>query len=89
MKKITIEDLVEILKKYQNNQIELDFDGTVSMNIELKIKKILNEKDYLILYDELDKKISLNNHQIMKIETLDNETILIKFDSFQTVKILF
>lgn len=89
MKKITIEDLVEILKNYENNQIELFFDGTISMNIEFKIKKISNEENYLIFYDEFDKKISLNNHQIMKIEALENESILIKFDSFQTLKILF
>ena len=89
MKKIMIEDLVKMLNNYQNNQIELSFDGIISMNIKFKIKKISNEENYLIFYDKFNKEISLNNHQIMKIERLENEIILIKFDSFQTLKILF
>ena len=34
MKRITIDNLVEILKNYENKQIELFFKGTISMNIE-------------------------------------------------------
>ena len=74
MKRITIDNLVEILKNYENKQIELFFKGTISMNIEFEVKKISNKENY---------------HQIMKIEELEDKSILIKFDSFQTLEISF
>ncbi|MCI8616660.1 MAG: hypothetical protein HFJ60_00055 [Clostridia bacterium] len=89
MKRITIDNLVEILKNYENKQIELFFKGTISMNIEFEVKKISNKENYLIFYDKFNKEISLNNHQIMKIEELEDKSILIKFDSFQTLEISF
>lgn len=89
MKQLTVKDLVEKLNYYKENIVELCFEGTISMNIEFKINKISNEKNHLIFYDNYNKKISLNNHQIMKIVILENEIVLIKFDSFQTLRILF
>lgn len=86
---MTTEEFIKYLEKQLNKNAVLELEGIIETKIKLEEIEIKNIEKSLILQSKKikEQKVVLNLHQLMKITMLEENTILLKFDQLQTVKI--
>lgn len=86
---MTTEEFIKYLEKQLNKNAVLELEGIIETKIKLEEIEIKNIEKSLILQSKKikEQKVVLNLHQLMKITILEENTILLKFDQLQTVKI--
>ena len=86
---MTTEELIKYLEKQTNKNAVLELEGIIETKIKIEEIEIKNKEKFLTMQSKKinKQKIVLNLHQLMKITMLEEDTILLKFDQLQTVKI--
>ena len=86
---MTTEELIKYLEKQTNKNAVLELEGIIETRIKIEEIEIKNIEKSLTLQSKKikEQKVVLNLHQLMKITILEEDTILLKFDQLQTVKI--
>lgn len=87
---VTIEELEQKLKKWENTTINLVLEGMIATVIKIENEKVKYTKDEIIIYSQSNKEeeVILNRHQIMKIEKQQEGCFSIKFGALQSVTII-
>ena len=87
---VTIEELEQKLKKWENTTINLVLEGMIATVIKVENEKVKYTKDEIIIYSQGNKEeeVILNRHQIMKIEKQQERCFSIKFGALQSVTII-
>lgn len=90
MKQINIKEFKNQVNYNYGAKALIKLEGIITTKMEIKNVGISTDKNYIIIFDKKDKtkNISLNKHQIMKIEETVDETYDIKFDLMQNVKVI-
>lgn len=86
---MTTEEFIKYLEKQLNKNAVLELEGIIETRIKIEEIEIKNIEKSLTLQSKKikEQKVVLNLHQLMKITMLEENTILLKFDQLQTVKI--
>ena len=86
---MTTEEFIKYLEKQLNKNAVLELEGIIETRIKIEEIEIKNIEKSLTLQSKKikEQKVVLNLHQLMKITILEENTILLKFDQLQTVKI--
>lgn len=86
---MSTEEFIKYLEKHTNKNVVLELKGIIETKIKIENIEIKNIEKFLTLQSEKikEQKVVLNLHQLMKITMLEQNTILLKFDQLQTVKI--
>lgn len=86
---MTTEEFIKYLEKQLNKNAVLELEGIIETKIKIEEIEIKNKEKFLTMQSKKinKQKIVLNLHQLMKITMLEEDTILLKFDQLQTVKI--
>ena len=86
---MSTEEFIKYLEKHTNKNVVLELKGIIETKIKIENIEIKNIEKFLTLQSEKikEQKVVLNLHQLMKITMLEENTILLKFDQLQTVKI--
>ena len=87
MELILNKDLDKELEFYKNKNVLLELNGIITTNIVIKNAKIKTTENEIIFFNNNEEKISINIHQILKIEKLENEKIKIELDQLQNIEI--
>ena len=87
MVQMTMEELEQKLKQWENMTINLVLEGLIATVIRIENAKVTCTQDEITIYNKnnQDKKVILNTHQIMKIEKQNDVCFSIKFDALQNV----
>ncbi len=91
MKTITIEELIEKLKKFKNEYILVVLEGNIQEKISMHLTEVNKEKDYIeMVYNktksiEFGKSLRINIHQIKNIESNEDAEFYIYLDGNQKV----
>lgn len=90
MTPITIEELEQKLKQWENTTVNLVLEGMIATVIKIENEQSEYTKDEITIYNKNDQevKVILNRHQIMKIEKQNEKCISAKFDALQGVTII-
>lgn len=88
--KMDVNMLIKYLKEQEENNVILELEGIIETTIMINKIKIQELDKYLTIKSKEDakKKIKINLHQLMKINTLNKKEILLEFDQLQTIKII-
>ena len=86
---MSTEEFIKYLEKQLNKNAVLELEGIIETRIKIEEIEIKNIEKSLTLQSKKikEQKVVLNLHQLMKITILEENTILLKFDQLQTVKI--
>ena len=87
---VTIEEIEQKLKQWENTTINLVLEGMIATVIKIENEKAEFTQDEITIYSQSNKevKVILNRHQIMKIEKQQERCFSIKFDALQSVTII-
>ena len=88
---ITIEEFLERIKKYYNEEIYIEFEGDIRGEIKTKLNEVKIYRNVIqIIYDRskrnfFGEKLEINIYKIEKIESDEDTEFYIYFDSNQRV----
>ena len=84
---ITIEELEQKLKQWENTTVNLVLEGMIATVIKIENEKVEYTQDEIIIWNknEQEVKVILNRHQIMKMEKQNENCFSVKFDALQGV----
>lgn len=84
---VTIEELEQKLKQWENATINLVLEGMIATVIKIEEEKAEATSDEIIIYSQTneEKKVILNKHQIMKIEKQNEKCLSVKFDALLSI----
>ena len=85
MELISNKNLDKELEVYKNKDILLHLEGIITTNIMIKNAKIKITEDEIVFFDNSEKRFSVNIHQILKIQKLENKKIKIELDQLQSI----
>ena len=90
--KMLVDKFIKFLENQENRNIILELNGIIKTTIEIKQIEIKEYDKYLNLQSKESKeskeqKIKINLHQLMKINKLNEDKFLLKFDQLQEIKI--
>ena len=70
MEQVTIEELKQKLKQWENTTVNLVLEGMIATVIKIENEKAKYTQDEITIYSQSNKEeeVILNRHQIMKIE---------------------
>lgn len=90
MEQVTIEELKQKLKQWENTTVNLVLEGMIATVIKIENEKAKYTQDEITIYSQSNKEeeVILNRHQIMKIEKQQERCFSIKFDALQSVTII-
>ncbi len=84
---ISNKNLDKELELYRNQDVLLELNGIITTKIIIKDVKVKITKDEIIFLNDSEEKFSINLHQILKIQKLENEKIKIELDQLQSIEI--
>ena len=87
MELILNENLEKELEFYKNQDILLQLNGIITTKIVIKNTKIKITEDEIIFFNDNEEKFSINLHQVLKIEKLENDKIKIELDQLQSIEV--
>ena len=93
MEAITIDELIEKLKKFENKYIVVRLEGNIEEEIDMDFKEVNKEEDFIeLIYnktkrDVFGKSLKINLHQIKNIESDEDTEFYIYLDGEQIVAI--
>ena len=84
-----VDEFINFLENQENRNIILELNGIIKTTIEIKQIEIKEYDKYLSIQSKEDKeqKITINMHQLMKINRLNEDEFLLEFDQLQEIKI--
>ena len=84
-----VDEFIKFLESKENRNIILELNGIIKTTIEIKQIEIKEHDKYLTIQNKENKeqKITINMHQLMKINRLNENEFLLKFDQLQEIKI--
>lgn len=91
MEAITIDELIEKLKKFENEYIVAVLEGNIQEKISMDLEKVNKDKDFIeLIYnknkrDVFGKVLRINLHQIKNIESDEDTEFYIYLDGNQKV----
>lgn len=91
MEAITIDKLIERLKKFENEYIVVVLEGNIEERIDMELSDAKKDEDFIeIIYNKnkrevLGKSLKINLHQIKNIETNEDKEFYIYLDGEQKV----
>lgn len=91
MEAITIDELIEKLKKFEDKSITARLEGNIEEEIDMDLAEVNKEKDFIeLIYnktkrDVLGKSLKINLHQIKNIESDEDTEFYIYLDAEQRV----
>lgn len=88
MKIITVNDLKNIIMEENKKSYIIEIEGLISTKVQINKCEILLNNDNVILFDEAKNKLSINRHQIVRINIDANNIITIDLDQFLKIYII-
>ena len=91
MEAITVDELIEKLKKFEDKSIITRLEGNIEEEIDMKLAEVNKEKDFIqLIYNKNKRKIfgkslKINFHQIKKIESDEDTEFYIYLDGEQRI----
>lgn len=91
MEAITVDELIEKLKKFENEYIVVVLEGNIHEKISMEFAEVNKDKDFIeLIYnknkrDVFGKSLRINLHQIKNIETDEDTEFYIYLDGNQKV----
>lgn len=91
MEAITVDELIEKLKKFENEYIVVVLEGNIHEKISMEFSEVNKDKDFIeLIYnknkrDVFGKSLRINLHQIKNIETDEDTEFYIYLDGNQKV----
>lgn len=91
MEAITIDKLIERLKKFENEYIVVVLEGNIEERIDMELSDAKKDEDFIeIIYNKnkrevLGKSLKINLHQIKNIKTNEDKEFYIYLDGEQKV----
>ena len=91
METITIDELIEKLKKFENKYVVVRLEGNIEEEIDMDIKEVNKEEDFIeLIYnktkrDVFGKSLKINLHQIKNIESDEDTEFYIYLDEEQKI----
>lgn len=84
-----VDEFIKFLENQENRNIILELNGIIKTTIKIKHIEIKKYDKYLSIQSKEDKeqKITINMHQLMKINKLNEDEFLLEFDQLQEIKI--
>ena len=87
MELISNKNLEKELEVYKNQDVLLELDGIITTKIIIKNTKAKITEDEIVFFNDDEEKFSINLHQVLKIQKLENEKIKIELDQLQSIEI--
>ena len=91
MEAITIDELIEKLKKFENDYIVVKLEGNIEEEIDMHFAEVNKENDFIkLIYnktkrDVFGRSIKINIHQIKNIESDEDTEFYIYLDGEQKI----
>lgn len=91
MEAITVDELIEKLKKFENEYIVVVLEGNIHEKINMEFEEVNKDKDFIeLIYnknkrDVFGKSLRINLHQIKNIESDEDTEFYIYLDGNQKV----
>ena len=91
MEEITVDELIEKLKKFENEYIVVVLEGNIQEKISMDFAEVNKDKDFIeLIYnknkrDVFGKSLRINLHQIKNIESDEDTEFYIYLDGNQKV----
>lgn len=84
-----VDEFIKFLENQENRNIILELNGIIKTTIEMKQIEIKEHDKYLTIQNKENKeeKITINMHQLIKINKLNEDEFLLEFDQLQEIKI--
>ena len=87
MELISNKNLDKELEVYKNQDVLLKLDGIITTKVIIKNTKVKITEDEIVFFNDDEDKFSVNLHQILKVQKLENEKIKIELDQLQSIEI--
>ena len=87
MMPITIEELEQKLKEWENTIINLVLEGMIATVIKIENAKVEFTSNEIVIYSQINEEniVILNRHQIMKMEKQNERCLSVKFDGLLSI----
>ena len=85
MELISNKNLDKELEVYRNQDVLLELDGIITTKIIINNARIKITEDEIVFFNDDEEKLSINLHQVLKIQKLENEKIKIELDQLQSI----
>ena len=87
MMPITIEELEQKLKDWENTIINLVLEGMIATVIKIENAKVEFTSNEIVIYSQINEenRVILNRHQIMKMEKQNERCLFVKFDGLLSI----
>lgn len=91
MEAITVDELIEKLKKFEDESIITRLEGNIEEEIDMKLAEVNKRKDFIeLIYDKnkynvFGKSLKINFHQIKNIESDEDTEFYIYLDEEQKI----
>ena len=91
MEAITVDELIEKLKKFEDKFITTRLEGNIEEEIDMELAEVNKDKDFIeLIYNKNKRKVfgnslKINFHQIKKIESDDDTEFYIYLDGEQRI----
>lgn len=91
MEAITVDELIEKLKKFEDKFITTRLEGNIEEEIDMELAEVNKDKDFIeLIYNKNKRKVfgnslKINFHQIKKIESDEDTEFYIYLDGEQRI----
>ena len=91
MEAITVDELIEKLKKFEDKFITTRLEGNIEEEIDMELAEVNKDKDFIeLIYNKNKRKVfgnslKINFHQIKKIESDEDTEFYIYLDGEQKI----
>lgn len=91
MEAITVDELIEKLKKFEDKFITTRLEGNIEEEIDMKLAEVNKDEDFIeLIYNKNKRKVfgnslKINFHQIKKIESDEDTEFYIYLDGEQRI----
>ena len=91
MEAITVDELIEKLKKFEDKFITTRLEGNIEEEIDMELAEVNKDEDFIeLIYNKNKRKVfgnslKINFHQIKKIESDDDTEFYIYLDGEQRI----